>query len=164
MKLSPLPPLPPVFNSFLSALETNYSQFKFYPSSRFRFHPPKTIYYELPILPISNQDIPLQFQSFAMQLLHELGHALSNHNSYQLSIDRLKKETEAWQSAKKVFALHPEWTKKYPFHYEQNFVELHLDTYRHWLHQKSVCKNCGLTRFQNQSGQWICPRCHLLSQ
>lgn len=176
--------------AFLCELQKLYPAFIFKAGSRFRFHPPKTIYYEMinnheltsnftcqktisaksisaphHATSVKNTSAPqnsnILFQSFALQLLHELGHAVSKHYNYHLSIERLKLETEAWQIAKKIFELHPEWRINYRLTFDQDFVELHLDTYRHWLHQKATCPKCGLTMFQNSNQTWLCPHCDL---
>jgi lipopolysaccharide biosynthesis regulator YciM len=34
-----------------------------------------------------------------------------------------------------------------------------LDTYRDWLHRRSACPECGLTRYQTVDGRWHCPGC-----
>ena len=78
-----------LFMLFLADLQNLYPNYIFKPSSRFHFHPPRTIYYETNLS---------SFKSFALQLLHELGHAVSNHRDYHYSIERLKIETEAWQA------------------------------------------------------------------
>ena len=129
-----------LYSRFLAEIHSLYPKVTLKPSHRFRFRPPNIIYYENfknkkdsdP-----NQDPQLSFQSFALQLLHELGHALSHHDKYFFSIERLRIESEAWQMAKKIYDLHPKWQKKYRLHYDENFAELNLDTYRDWLHQKS---------------------------
>ena len=145
----------PIYIQFIQELENEYSDFVFKPSNRFRFRPPKTIYYELPS-PNSHNLSP-----YFLQLLHELGHAVSHHHNYSLSVDRLKIETEAWGSAHHIFKSHSNWPKKYHFDFDQDFAETQLDTYRHWLHKKATCKKCGLTMFQDKKQQWICPHCDL---
>ena len=140
----------PIYIQFIKELEEEYTSFIFKPSNRFRFHPPKTIYYELPSPGSYN------LSSYFLQLLHELGHATSHHHSYALSVDRLKIETEAWLAAHHIFKAHSAWVKKYHFDFDQDFAETQLDTYRHWLHKKATCKKCGLTMFQDKKQQWIC--------
>ena len=137
---------------FLSDLQLFYPEYRFKPGLRFLFRPPNTIFYE----PLDGP-----FQPFALQLLHELGHAISGHRNFQLSIDRLKIETEAWQAAEKILQIHPELVAKYHLSFDQEFAEVHLDTYRRWLHQKTTCKKCGLTMFQDKNQTWYCPHCDL---
>ena len=115
--------------------------------------------------------------NFGLLTLHELGHALSGHKDYIVDVQRLKIESEAWERAKTVYAKYakrakmgtkikheqdgmkgddlqeilPEW--------DEDFVQEKLDTYRGWLHAKSHCKKCGLTRYQTDDGEYYCPRC-----
>lgn len=131
-----------VNTKFVQTLQRDFPNFTFKSSSRFRFHPPKTIYYDLDAPP----------DSFTLQLLHELGHALSDHTTFTLDINRLKMEREAWERAKTL-------CKTYHITYDSNFVEDSLDTYRDWLHKKSLCKSCGLTRAQSPDGTYHCPHC-----
>lgn len=62
-------------------------------------------------------------------------------------------ERAAWEEARK-------FCKKYDVFYDEDRVEREMDTYRDWLHSRSVCKTCGLTRFQTLDGQYHCPRCN----
>ena len=119
---------------------------------------------------------------FALQALHELGHALCKHKDYTTHVERLKIESSAWQMAKtvlekyqktakklmksadssdvelgeKIVAILPEWNQEY--------VEDCLDTYRDWLHLKSKCGKCGLTRYQTKDGKYHCPYCDTFSK
>ena len=70
--------------AFIARLSLDYPKFTFKESSRFSFRPPKTINYSL------------SDDHFALQSLHELGHALSGHRSFDKPIQRLKMEREAW--------------------------------------------------------------------
>ena len=109
--------------------------------------------------------------NFALLTLHELGHALCKHKDYTTDVQRIKIEYEAWERAKmvildyrkKAFAedggvideklaeMLPKW--------DEELVQEKLDTYRDWLHAKSKCKSCGLTRYQTEGGDYHCPRC-----
>jgi len=132
---------------FIDELKSLYPQFKFISSIRFKYRPPKSIYV------VYGED------NFALQTLHELGHALCKHENYQTLVERLKIESEAWERAKQVVSLHPEWLKKYQIKYDSDFAESQLDTYRDWLHAKTLCPNCGLTRYQTPNGRFHCPHC-----
>lgn len=145
----PKQPLSPPHLAFIALLAREYPQFTFKPSKRFTFRPPKTILLGAP-------------QPFYPLLaLHELGHALCQHSNYHTHIERLKIESEAWQMAKNLYDSHPEWGKTFDFAFDQSFVEDQLDTYRNWLHQKSTCPHCHLSRYQTPDGQYHCPHCDL---
>lgn len=109
--------------------------------------------------------------NFALQTLHELGHALCKHKDYKTDVERLKIESAAWERAKTVYldyyiqafsedgeVLDAELAKILP-EWDDEVVQEHLDTYRDWLHTRSKCKKCGLTRYQTTDGEYHCPRC-----
>ena len=146
------------FSNFLADLKSLYPNFRFQPGPRFLFRPPNTIFYE----PSNPNNANNSFQDFALQLLHELGHAVSGHRNFQLSIDRIKIETEAWHAAQTILENHHNLQTKYHLFFNQDFAEAHLDTYRRWLHQKTTCKKCGLTMFQDKNQTWYCPHCDLI--
>lgn len=146
--------LPKNTYAFLSELISEFPQFKFTLSNRFKWKYPKSIYIDVktPIPPLY----------FSLQTLHELGHALSNHKDYQTDIKRLKMESEAWERARGLILSHPNWKTDYGIFYDEEFAESALDSYRDWLHNRSKCKTCGLTCFQRKNGDWVCPGCDLL--
>ena len=131
---------------FISQIANDYPDFNYRVGEKFAFHPPKTI--------ILGPPQP----NFALLALHELGHALCKHKTYNTHVKRLKIESEAWQMAKTITENHPE----YGISYDPEFAEDQLDSYRDWLHTKSKCKKCGLTRFQTPDGDYHCPRCDYL--
>lgn len=128
---------------FVQELKKIYPNVIFRSGSRFRFHPPKTIYY------VSSAE------NFKLLILHELGHALINKNDYKTDIERLKIEQKAWTKAKEI-------TISLNLDFDESFAEQKLDSYRDWLHKKSTCKKCGLTRFETPDGVYHCPHCDLL--
>ena len=105
--------------------------------------------------------------NFGLLALHELGHALSGHKDYTVDVERIRIESEAWEKAKTVYQNYKKQAKKdlelaeiLP-EWDEDFVQDKLDTYRDWLHKKSRCPECGLTRFQDSDG-YHCPRCENL--
>lgn len=149
-------------SDFIQALQQEFPQFTFKSAQRFSFHPPKTIKY--------HENEPVSPAYFALLTLHELGHALSKHKDYKTSVERIKIESEAWQRAKTVLLQHLEnapqnlseaqnWRAIIPdLTWDEDFAEAQLDTYRDWLHTKSTCPTCGLTRYE-ANGKWHCPLC-----
>lgn len=89
-----------------------------------------------------------------MELLHELGHARLEHDFYTTDIERLRMERAAWEEARRL-------CDQYAVEYDQEFVEMALDSYRDWLHRRSQCSKCGLTRYQTRDGKYHCPSCDL---
>lgn len=88
----------------------------------------------------------------ALQLLHEVGHAILQHKDFRTDVERLKMERAAWEQARILCG-------RYHIHYDEDLVEAALDSYRDWLHQKSTCPECGLTRYQSRDGKYHCPGC-----
>lgn len=126
--------------TFLAKIKSDFPEFRFIDGVRFSFRPPKTIV----VGPKEPND--------SLLLLHELGHALSGHRSFDTEVGRMKMEREAWDKAREL-------TLKYGVGYDEELVEGELDTYRDWLHKKTRCPKCGLTRFQTPDGKYHCPRC-----
>ncbi len=130
------------FTKFINLLKTTYPELKFKPGKRFAFRPPKTIIY------VEGE------KNFKLLVLHELGHALIGEFSFKTDVERLKIETKAWAKAKSL-------AKTFNIPFNETFAESELDSYRDWLHKKSLCKKCGLTRFQTPDGVYHCPHCEL---
>ena len=136
--------------AFLLELKAEFPCFSWHLGNRFKYRPPKTI--------IIDKNMAIPFPYFAILTLHELGHALSGHKYYKTHIERLRIESEAWQRAKIEIKNHKNW-QKLGIKYDEDFAETELDSYRDWLHQKSKCKKCGLTRYQTTDGIYHCPNC-----
>lgn len=126
--------------TFLAKIKSDYPEFKFISGKRFSFRPPKTIV----VGPEEPND--------SLLLLHELGHALSEHRDFDTSVRRVKMEREAWDKARELCS-------KYELEYNEDLVEDELDTYREWLHKKTICPKCSLTMFQTPDGVYHCPKC-----
>ena len=139
--------IPENAKAFLLGLKEEYPSFSWRLGNRFKYRPPKTIVID------EKSDAPWPY--FALLALHELGHALSGHKDYKTDVERLRIESEAWQRAKREIESHKNWGLEY----NEDFAENELDSYRDWLHQKSKCKKCGLTRYQTADGIYHCPNC-----
>ena len=88
-----------------------------------------------------------------MLILHELAHALLGHEDFWLDIELLKMETEAWDLVKNAL------TAQYGFCFNSNLAEQKLDTYRDWIHKRSLCPNCKVNGFQQRDLSYKCPAC-----
>lgn len=125
---------------FLAKLQADFAQFEFVRDEAFYWSFKKnSIFYT-------------EESNFEAKILHELGHALRGHRSFEKDIDLLKMELEAWEKAK-IIAL------EYGVKISQNLIEDHLDTYRDWLHRRSLCPNCQINGFQMKNGDYRCPAC-----
>lgn len=86
--------------------------------------------------------------------LHELGHALLDHKKYAQDVQLVEMERAAWDVAQKL-------APQYGVNIEQDFVEAALDSYRDWLHRRSLCPVCGQTGIQSARDlAYTCPNCH----
>ena len=130
--------------TFLAKVKSDYPEFRFREGKRFSFCPPKTIV----VGPSEANDESL--------LLHELGHALSNHETFDTGARRIKMEREAWEKARNI-------APKYGVELDDSLVEAELDTYRDWLDKKTRCPKCRLTCYQTPDGVYHCPRCENFS-
>ena len=127
--------------TFLAKIKSDFPSLKFVVGKRFKFRPPRTI-----VVPSDNPE--------PLLLLHEVGHALLEHYDFKTEVGRLKMEVEAWEKARELCVL-------YGVYVDEELIESELDTYRDWLHQKSRCPECGLTRFQTPDGVFHCPKCEV---
>lgn len=85
-------------------------------------------------------------------LLHEVGHALLGHKTYDHDIDLLAYELDAWEKAKKV-------AKELEVSIDQDYIEDCLDSYRDWLKKRSTCPECSFVNFQTSHLVYDCFNC-----
>lgn len=85
-------------------------------------------------------------------LLHEFGHALLNHQSYTRDVELLKMERDAWREALIISEL-------LGIVIDQEFVDEAIDSYRDWLHARSLCPNCNTTGIQTDERSYRCLSC-----
>lgn len=128
----------------LERLKTDFPEFTFREGRKFAFRPPKTIVLGPPE------------PSSELLTLHEVSHAVLKHKTFKMDVERLKMESDAWEKAKEL-------ANTYGVTIDEDLIQNELDTYRDWLHQKSRCPKCGLTRFQTSDGTYHCPRCESFS-
>ena len=88
----------------------------------------------------------------AAYLLHEFGHATLSHTNYQHDIELLKMERAAWDQAAIIAA-------EYDIGIEEARIEEALDSYRDWLHSRSLCPECSATGVQTGHNNYACISC-----
>lgn len=129
-------------SSLVKKLAANYPDLKFAIAKTAHWSSTeKTVYY--------NPEEP----HASWTLLHETAHALLNHDNYCRDIDLLKMERDAWNYANGTLA------PVYGIAIATNFIEVHLDTYRDWLHAKSTCPTCSSTGFEHRKHSYRCLHC-----
>ena len=111
----------------------------------FKFTPPATIYYNPSFLGLPHGKITLL-------TLHEAAHAVLKHKDYDEDIQLLKMESEAWERAKRM-------CEKYDVQWDEDFVQDRLDSYRDWVHERSLCPVCEVSGYQDAGLKYHCAMC-----
>ena len=83
-------------------------------------------------------------------LLHESGHALLGHTTYYSDFELVKLEAEAWKKAKEIA------TEISEAEIEEDHIQDCLDSYRNWLHKRSLCPDCNLSSAQTDTNTYTC--------
>jgi ribosomal protein S27AE len=123
-------------------IASDYPALSFLPGNAFSWSPQQqTVYYHN------------GHEHFAWSLLHELGHALRQHQSYSSDIELVLLEAEAWEEASTI-------ASRYDIVIDADHIQDCLDTYREWLHQRSTCPTCGSSSLQSTSESYQCFNCH----
>ena len=86
-------------------------------------------------------------------LLHETGHALLNHIHYFTDIELLTMEMDAWEKAKNL-------ATELDIEIDDDHIQDCLDSYRDWLHKRSLCPDCFLSGIQINTSTYSCIFCH----
>lgn len=129
-------------NSLINQLKRDYPDFAFLPADEFWWSAAaQTIYYN-----------PHAVNCHAF-CLHELSHALLGHSGYLHDITLLKLEQDAWEYAKNTLS------SRYKVSISEDIIQDNLDTYRTWLHARSVCPHCETTGLQTHGQQYRCLAC-----
>ena len=127
-------------SSLISQLKKDYPQFSYEESSASSWEPgSRTILYAKHTEPA--------------QILHELGHALLEHEVFTHDISLLSIERAAWMYAKKELA------NTYSVVISDETIEESLDTYRDWIHKRSLCPHCGVNGVQQTKTTYHCAIC-----
>jgi hypothetical protein len=96
----------------------------------------------------------IYYSDNSADLLHELGHALLDHKNFVQDIELLHIERDAWEKAREL-------APKYGVKINDDAIENALDSYRDWLHARSLCPNCRQTGLQNRETlDYYCVNCN----
>lgn len=134
--------LPPKdFQKIVKLIRRDFPQYNLKPGTTFIWSPMvKTITYD----PSLSNAIFL--------LLHELAHGELNHKSYRFDIELIRYEVAAWEHAKQL-------ARNYGLEINEELVQDNLDTYRVWLHQRSICPHCQEIGLQSKKNIYNCINC-----
>lgn len=87
-------------------------------------------------------------------LLHETGHALLDHKTYKADFELIILEVAAWQKAREL-------GNELDIQIDEDHIQDCLDTYRDWLHKRSVCPKCSTQCLQQSDFKhYRCHNCH----
>lgn len=89
-------------------------------------------------------------------LLHETSHALLGHSGYGSDFELVRLEAKTWERTKQLAA-------ELGVTVNEDHIQDCLDTYRDWLHGRSICPRCGNKSVQQPGGrQYRCFNCHMI--
>lgn len=130
----------PSTRSLIARLRRDFTNIRFTRGDTFRWSPhERTVYY------IDDTDAP--------SLIHEIAHAILGHSTYLRDIELIKMERDAWNYAATTLS------KKYDTPIDEDTVQDALDTYRNWLHARSVCPDCRAVGLQTDIRTYTCLAC-----
>lgn len=89
------------------------------------------------------------------QLLHEIGHAKLKHLDFPSDIALIEMEMQAWQYATSHLA--PIYGLSLTM--ESRVVDSAMDSYRHWLNERSTCPNCQAIGIEKFKSSYHCLSC-----
>lgn len=92
-------------------------------------------------------------QSDIWSLLHETSHGILDHRTFGTDFELLQIELAAWEKAKEL-------ATRYRITININHVEDCLDTYRDWLHKRSLCPSCSVKSLQENASTYRCLNCN----
>ncbi|HEX8762248.1 MAG TPA: hypothetical protein VF733_00625 [Candidatus Saccharimonadales bacterium] len=129
-------------NKLINKLVAAYPQFTFVKGTQAHWSPQdKKVVYER-----SNAE------EATWTLLHELGHALLDHQSYQSDAHLLQKEIGAWQQARAL-------AFENDIRIDEGYIEDCLDTYKDWIYKRSTCPTCSMHGLQQRVDRYNCLNC-----
>lgn len=124
---------------------SNFPAIKFAPGRNFVWSPrQKKVFY--------NPD-RMDTKQGLMELIHEIGHAQLNHQSYNYDIELLNMEVAAWEQAELI-------GRELNIKLDQQHIDDYLETYRLWLYKRSRCPTCSATSLQQTSSTYCCFICN----
>ena len=130
-------------HSLINKLKSDYPNITFTDSESFYWSPKKkTVHYRK----------ALNNHYSTWPLLHEVGHALLEHQHFTSDFELLQLEIEAWESAKQL-------AKRYGYSIEEDHIQDCLDTYRDWLYKRSCCPSCTMSGLQIMTDLYRCVNC-----
>lgn len=136
--------------NIIKSLQKSFPKLRFSSGNTFAWSPETQ---EVIYPKIENRKSKIENQNI-WALLHETGHALLEHKSYQADVELLKMEVSAWEKAKELAA-------QLKITIDEGHIQDCLDTYRDWLHARSICPTCTTKALQQSDYRhYRCHNCH----
>lgn len=131
----------PSITLLVSQLATDYPALTFAAGTQFHWQPEhRTVTY-------------LETSDDTAALLHEVAHALLDHQDFKRDLALIEMERDAWEYARTTLA------PRYQLIIEPDTIQDSLDSYRDWLHARSTCPACRATGVQIQQQTYRCLAC-----
>lgn len=129
----------------VSELSKLYPAFQYRAGQRFSWSPlTKEIFYD----PEKSQETQV------WSILHETGHAILGHYTYKSDLELIRLEIAAWEKAKEI-------ARDLQIVIDEEHLQDCLDTYRDWLHERSICPKCSTKSLQDDDCRhYQCFNCH----
>jgi hypothetical protein len=132
-------------HKLLRSLKKAHPGLSFEPAASFYWSPKQRIVYY--------RDATEESPQAAWSLLHELGHALLDHQDFQTDFELLQIEVAAWEKANGL-------AETYGYQIDPDHIQDCLDTYRDWLYQRSSCPTCTSCSLQTAPRTYTCHNCN----
>lgn len=133
--------------TLLKQLRTAYPDYQFSEADDFYWQPNlKTIFYNA---------AALSTPEGLADLLHELGHALLQHQQYEYDITLIQMEAAAWEQAREL-------ARQWHIPLGDTYADDSLATYQEWLAGRSACPHCNLTGIQQNKYTYQCLNCRCM--
>lgn len=130
--------------SLLKKLRVAYPQLSFRPGNHFQWDSTtQTITYPK----VSQED------AWSSHLLHEVAHAVLGHHSYDRDVELIAIERDAWSHARSHLA------DQYNVTIDTQTIETAMDSYRDWLHERSICPKCTASGIEIAKHKYACVAC-----
>lgn len=120
----------------VAQLRVDFPEFKFKKAKKSRWSSAERVIY---------------YTNDARELMHELGHAVLGHRFIGSDVGLLRQERAAWTKAREL-------ALGYSVILDEEYIEESMDTYRRWLHKRSLCTRCKYSAIE-EGGVYRCFMC-----
>lgn len=127
-------------SSIINQLSKRYPQLEFIEGENFAYSPPHKVVYA----PGSPDDSYI--------LLHEIGHYSLERSDYSSDIELVTIESAAWQEAMII-------ASTLGITIPDEIIQHSLDSYREWMHRRSLCPSCKSTGIETSRSMFHCLAC-----